>query len=359
MQKKNSSQELDFFYLGQDPEKEKEKQKQRRKKEMGKKTKEVRTRGASRTRIKNKEKEKPIQQQDIFQFDDEIIIGVPKTREKGKEKKKKKGRQNIKKHTTPPKEKKPLTKKQQKALQKKQKILTVVKWLVLIGLLIGAIIYFLLSPLFNITQIEVQGNEKLSTEQIISLSQIPLGENTFKMNKLATIEKVKQNPYVESVRIKRKLPSLVSIEVKERKATFMLQYVNSYVYLNNQGYLLEITEEKKELPILTGIVTPEEEIKPGNRLWVEDLEKLETVLAIREVANSNELSSLITKIDISDKQNYKLILEEEKKTVQLGNGSDLTPKMLYLKAILEKTKGKEGEIILNINEDKIIFREKV
>ena len=40
-----------------------------------------------------------------------------------------------------------------------------------------AFIFFLLSPIFNLANIIVVGNEKISSDTIISLSQIQLGEN--------------------------------------------------------------------------------------------------------------------------------------------------------------------------------------
>lgn len=150
------------------------------------------------------------------------------------------------------------------------------------------------------------------------------------------------------------------IKIKERKATFILEYANSYAYINNQGYILEITQEKLNLPIIAGYVTNAEEIKEGSRLVYEDLEKLETVLKIIESANSNGISELITKIDIQDKQNYILVLENEKKTVYLGDASNLSNRMLYLKAVLEEEKNIEGEIFINgdLHKEVVYFRKK-
>ena len=54
----------------------------------------------------------------------------------------------------------------------------------------------------------------------------------------------------------------------------MLNFVNGYVYIDTQGYILEISEEKLELPIISGYKTREEKIVEGNRLEIEDLENL-------------------------------------------------------------------------------------
>ena len=68
-----------------------------------------------------------------------------------------------------------------------------------------------------------------------------------------------------------------------------------------------------------------------------------------------------SKIDISDCKNYTLYLESEKKTVYLGDCSDLNTRILYVKAIIEQESGIAGEIFVNVdlNDDNVFFREKI
>ena len=70
---------------------------------------------------------------------------------------------------------------------------------------------------------------------------------------------------------------------------------------------------------------------------------------------------LVTKINIANKQNYILELKDDKKTVQMGDTSNLSTKMLYIKSILEQNKKIEGEILVNtdLNNKGAIFRKKV
>lgn len=59
----------------------------------------------------------------------------------------------------------------------------------------------------------------------------------------------------------------------------MLEYGNGFVYVNNQGYMLEISSIKGA-SILIGISTSKEDYKAGNRLNEEDLIKLGTVIKL-------------------------------------------------------------------------------
>ena len=117
---------------------------------------------------------------------------------------------------------------------------------------------------------------------------------------------------------------------------------------------------KLNLPIIKSYKTVE--IVPGQRLIVEDLEKLETVLKIMENAKANEISDLITQIDINDGSDIVLYLESEGKTVYIGDATDINTKILLLKKCLEGEQGKIGDIFLDgkINKtNEAVFREKV
>ncbi len=305
-----------------------------------------------------------LEKSDLFDFDKEIVIGIPRIPEDKKQNKKNTNKSNkqVRHKKKIPSAKKKLTKKQEKiAINKKRVILKIIKTIMLLSILIGTSIYVVLSPVFNIKDIKVTGNNKLSQKEIISLSKLNTGENTFKMSKTDTINKIKSNAYIENVKIRRKLPDKVEIIVIERVATYMLPFANSYIYINNQGYILEITSQKANLPIITGFSTPEENLHEGQRLTSEDLTKLGDILQIIESANSNEIQDLITKIDISNRQDYILILEKQKKTVHMGDVSNLGTKMSYVKKIINDEAGIEGEIIVNtdLTNKGAVFREKV
>ena len=116
------------------------------------------------------------------------------------------------------------------------------------------------------------------------------------------------------------------------------------------------------LPVIQGATTAEEEIVAGNRLNQEDLKRLESVIRIIDSAKENGLDTNITSIDISNKSEYNLYLESDKKTIHLGDATNLTNKMLRVQAIIEAEKGIEGDIFVNgdfNNKFKAYFREKV
>ena len=261
------------------------------------------------------------------------------------------------------KQNKKLTKKQELQRKRRKFVFRIIKWLMLLGIIIGGIIFALLSPIFNIKEISVSGNAQISSQTIISLSSLTIDQNIFNFRISEIVDNIKENAYIDSVKVSRKFPDTVDIEVEERVTTFMLVYGNAYVYINNQGYILEITSEKGDHPILTGFKTPTNQLVAGNRLTEEDLEKLNDVLKIMEATSSGEskIENLITEINISDSSNYILTLSKEKKQVYLGDVTDLSTKILWLNQFIEREKKNEGIIYLNmnLNEDMPYFRESV
>ena len=323
-------------------------------KETGKKSKQTKKR-----KQKSKAKES---ENDIINLDNEIIIGMTLKEEPKKEKKKKTKKIKKVKNKKSVSQNKPIKKFQKKKNNKKTKKknikLKIVKWIFLLALLATAIILFMLSSVFNIKNITVTNNNKISEQEIISLSGLTKDENMFKISNKKIKEAIKQNPYIENVKITKTLYGTINLEVTERVPTYMLKFANAYVYINNQGYMLEISEEPLELPIISGFKTPTENIKAGNRLVVDDLIKLENVIKIMEIAKTTSVAEKITEIDISNTTNYKIIIANEGKTVDFGDLTNINVKILKIEYIIEQEKGKEGEIYFQGTE-KAVFREKV
>ena len=294
---------------------------------------------------------------EVINLDSEIIIGMTLKEEHKKTKRKKEQPKTKVKKTKKSTNKVQKTKKRPKTKKKNIK-LKIVKWIFLLALLATAIILFLLSSVFNITDIVVENNKKISEQEIVNLSGLVKNENMFKTTNKKIKEGIKQNPYIEDVVITRELSGKVKLKVIERTPTYMIKFANGYAYINNQGYILEISEEALQLPIITGFKTSSEEIKAGNRLEVDDLKELENVIRIMETAKNTSIADIITEIDISNSNNYKLVIASEGKTVQFGDLNNINVKILKIEYILEQEKGREGEIYFQ-NTEKAVFRDKV
>ncbi len=312
---------------------------------------------------KKKNKKSKTKQNDKFDFDNEIVIGVnvvppPKKDKPSKNKKNKKNNTtinskhidvNINNNVKNKKSSKNTNENvipMEKQKSTKKVVLTIIKIIFIIALFTGIIIFIMTTSIFNVTKIEILGNYRVTKQRIESLSQINLNVNTYRYSKMQIAGYIKEEPYIESVQVKRKLPNTIRIEVKERMPNYIIMYSSSYVYIDNYGYILEISNEPLSLPIIEGYTTNQEKIVPGNRLEIEDLERLNTVLKITEAMQNTEILDKLTSIDISDKNNYIIKMEKERKTVYLGDSSNINDRVLMLKEILIKEANFAGQVFM-------------
>ena len=265
-------------------------------------------------KTKNKKKSETIN------LDNEIIIGLntkpaPKSASKAKNKKVKK--KNNKKTTRNAK---------------------FAKILIVLIILIAAIILVLLSDLFNCKEIEVIGNNKISAEEIINVSGIKTEENMFKINVRKVKENIKNNAYINTVKIKRKIDGKIQIIIEERVATYMLSCETGCIYINNQGYILETSEQPISAPIIMGFNTDLSTKTPGDRLDNEDLPTLEKIILITNIAETKGLKDIITYINVSNLKDILIYMDVEKKTVHFGDEQEASKKFERLKVVMEQEK---------------------
>lgn len=300
---------------------------------------------------KNKEKNSLINDgfNNAFSFNDEIVIGVNSNKKEGLNKKNsnnKKSNSNKKENNRPKSNNKKVklnNNYKKKSVKNNKKVV----FIITIILIIACIFVFILTaPIFNITKIDVMGNSKLSAEAIISLSDIKIGENIFSFNN-KIVSNIKENPYIENVQIKRHLPGSVKIIVEERDVKYQISLINGYIYIDKNGYILESSNEQKEVPTLIGIRTSEDNLLNEKRLIESDLEKLNDIMKIMEATKNIGINSLITEINFEEKDNYILYLQNERKRIYIGDSTNLTNKVLYIQRILENEKENSGTVFVN------------
>ena len=297
-----------------------------------------------------------------FNFDNDVIIGISSNNSDSKNKSHKKNKKKNNKKNIVNSSKNKKTKVKPNKVKKKHSLFYRIG--ILGVFIIGGICFLVLSPMFNIKEIVVEDNEVISEEKIISLSGVTVDENIFRISKSSIRKNVESEPYIESVNVKRVFPNRLEIIVEERVPRFLVEYTDGkYIYIDKNGYVLEFSNEKLELPILIGTSTEFESMIDTegneNRLNEKDLKRLNVVLKIISIAESNEILDLITKIDFSDSSDYKLVLDSIGKIVHLGDCNDLNTRILWAKEIINSEKDNRGEIFVNSNEKPPFFRESI
>lgn len=245
---------------------------------------------------------------------------------------------------------------------KKKKGKGIVKFILFI-ILISGIIAFLKSPFFTLQKINVKGNNKVKSSEIIKLSKIEINKNMFQKNLLFLNKNLKKNPYIKNASLKIASYSEIELDIEERVEKYYISASNKFYTIDNSGMILkESTTEPTNVIKLSMFKTELANIKVGEKLSESDIKDIEDISNIIK----NYIYTIKSDIEISEayyneKIGYVVNLSQEKKVVYLGDKNKMETKILYLKKIIEQEKGIEGEIFLNKDfKDKFpVFREKV
>ena len=239
--------------------------------------------------------------------------------------------------------------KQREIEKKKRKRRKTTLILTMIILMIGGICAFLLtSPTFKIQEIAIKGNKQVTSQQISQLADVKKGDSLFSKLGIVMEVKLKQNGYIEDVKITKSYPNKIEIEVKERQKQFQIKTeTEGYIYIDEQGYILEYATDKLEIPTIIGMDATENDVGTKNRLDENDLSKMENILQIREQFKNIEIADKITQIQVKDE--YIISLENDGIVINLGDATNLKNRMYYVNAILKQEAGNRGTIYVNGN----------
>jgi len=203
--------------------------------------------------------------------------------------------------------------------------------------------FFIHSPFFTIKNINVTGNELLDTEKIISLSQVNIGQNLFKIEKEEIIDRISVHPFIKEIEVKRGLPYTLKIHVIERKPVGLLVCPDGFIQVSEEGVFLALIHDIGEysLPVISG-VNLDQLPGPGQVIKNNELS-----LAIGIIgASSQELLNNIAEINIKNK-GHILAYTLNGIEIRLGSFQNISEKLDDLNQILEdfNKKGLNGSNI--------------
>lgn len=211
----------------------------------------------------------------------------------------------------------------------------------LLFLIIGIIL--VLTMFFNINEITVSGDAVYSNESIIASSGASVGDNLIFISKDEINEKISTElPYVDSVKIKRHLPSGLELVITKTEAKYAVIQDGYYTLLNKNGKVLEsgleFIGENITLLNMGGIISAE----VGANIVAENEKVYDKLLLVSNACEECGIDS-ITSIDLSDIYNIKL-LYQGRITLELGETDNAnTYKKLALGKSAIETQNKENE----------------
>ena len=124
---------------------------------------------------------------------------------------------------------------------------------ILIILLLTTVAYFILfSSRFNVSIIEILGNEKIKNNDIKSIVMIESGSRIFLVNKNKLAKKLlAEFPIIEMVTIKKRMPNKVILNIKERQPfAIFCQDEKICFFIDKNGVIFESTQNNQQSIII-------------------------------------------------------------------------------------------------------------
>ena len=192
------------------------------------------------------------------------------------------------------------------------------------------------------TRIDIEGNHKVSEEEILEKAKMELGTNIFRME-LGRIEDcIREDERIKDVWVKRKLPNRILIEVEEKKPALWINLPDGLYGLSQDQEIIPLEEEDfdRDLPIVGGLVSlsvfgkQDQSVRPYTR-WPNM--KAKFILDFYNTVLEEDLSfmEIISEISLCDQTNLILYLIPWGTQVNMGKGS-LKKKLKRVKAILSQ-----------------------
>ena len=213
------------------------------------------------------------------------------------------------------------------------------------------------APYFNLRNVEVTGNHKLSVTEVIEAAEIESGVNLLTVELNSIVMRLKRHPWLRSAAVYRRFPDQLVIEVEERTPRGVMAADKLY-YLDENAEIFTrlFPGDSIDYPLFTGLKPNE---ITGNALAVQDtlrnalglVDKLDKFSAELSV---NELSEIRLSLDEGI-----TLLTRSGQFIVLGKGnfeSKLTRYGQLKKLLADKGEWRHARVINLDFDDRAIVR---
>ena len=109
-------------------------------------------------------------------------------------------------------------------------------------------------PYFNLREVEVVGNRRLSRTEVVEASGMESGANLLTVNIGAIAERLRRHPWIRSAAVYRRFPGRIVLEIEERTPRAILA-ANKLYYVDEQAEFFTrlLPGDSVRLPLFTGV----------------------------------------------------------------------------------------------------------
>lgn len=170
----------------------------------------------------------------------------------------------------------------------------------------------------QISRVTVQGNDRLSTGEVLALVAGLQRRNILTVSLDEFRTRLLSSPWVEDATLRRQLPSTIEIRVRERRPIGIGRVVNGLYLVDRRGVIVDEygpNYADLDLPIIDGLASVPHEGAPA----VDERHALLAAKLIAALEARPDLAARVSQIDVSDSHDAVVLLEGDTAMLRLGD----------------------------------------
>ena len=225
-------------------------------------------------------------------------------------------------------------------------------FLLICGALVAALALF-----FKVESIEITGTSRYSTDEVERASGVHVGDNLYLMDKNAVASHITQQlPYVETVKISRRLPKTLCISVTECRGLAAIEQDGRLWLISEGGKLVDTApaDDAAQYAVVTGLTLESPEL--GRHFTASaDCERAGELLGtLLHELRSKDMLTDVSAIHLED-ASAVTIRYLDRFDVEFLWDADFDYKLNYLAAVVQELEANEKGTILMTHEGEARF----
>jgi cell division septal protein FtsQ len=174
------------------------------------------------------------------------------------------------------------------------------------------------SAWFQVVDIDIEGNNRLSKEQVLELSGVDIHSNLVSLSCRRVRERLTGNAWVAAAEVTRHWPNRLQIRVRERAPVAILNREGQLFYLDRQGLAFApvLPADDLDYPVISGAGRDWSDAPGASAVLAEAMQ----FLRYAGGGNPNLPSQNISEINIGDPDCLVLYLMSRPFPIRLGRG---------------------------------------
>ena len=211
---------------------------------------------------------------------------------------------------------------------------------------------------FNIKTIRVTGNaDNYNAEDVVKATGISVGDNMMRLNtKAAEQRAVDSLIHVEELKIVRRFPDTLEIQVQKCTPAYNVVYEFGTLIVSEHGRILEDSMDPQQGLVRIVGYDPEE-TTPGKYICAKEERDDRVFAAFRDLIYAGGLATPIVEVDMTD-FNDIMVNFDHRIIFDMGNWSEINYKISFAEQIIaEQPADKEGYLVM-VGTNQCAFRNK-